>query len=199
MFEDLELLRETLAIVGSATALLSTGYLWWVRSNRERPQLEMQLLIPLTGTVLGNGDYETQQRVGRSAGQVVAKYRLKLVVINNSLMPNAILAIRVSLRMADGTYRVMDVSPLDGSDSLFPRNVSPMTTTCLDLGLATAIEGQLGGGFAVHAQMAGDALMAPPSVRVELLGLKQQVFASSWEDDGTGLSRSGKSAAIQVA
>lgn len=186
---DPETIREYVALGGSAIAMASTVYFWWIRSDRERPRMVVQSLLPMTGWVLCNDDYETQRRVGPGMGEVVAKYRLKLVVVNQSLLPNAALALRVSLQLNDGSWRVMDVAGIDGDLSPFPKNVSPMTTQCFDLALAMAINGTLRGGFAEREAAAGDALPPRIPIRIELLGLNEQVFSFTLTDQGQGLSR----------
>ena len=143
----------------------------------------------MTGWVLCNDDYETQRRVGPGKGEVVAKYRLNLVVVNQSLLPNAALALRVSLQLKDGTWRVMDVAGIDGDLSPFPKNVPPMTTQCFDLALAMPIKGSLSGGFAEREAAAGDALPTRIPIRIELLGLNEQVFSFTLFDQGKGLTR----------
>ncbi|TWT50383.1 hypothetical protein Pla22_31250 [Rubripirellula amarantea] len=185
-----ESLREYLALVGSALALISTAYFWIVRANRERMCLAAHPVMSMEGCVLFNEDYETTRRVKPGDGEVCVKYLMHLAAINYSSLPNSILGIRVWLRFNDGGWKEMDVRGQLPDQRLFPANVAPLSTTELPLALATAIPGTLSGGFADRAAAAGDALPPTVDVRVELHTIAKKSFQCQFEDDGKGLVRS---------
>lgn len=191
---DPETIRETVALVSSFIAVASTFYFWLVRANRERAQLTVQAVAPLTGTVLMNEDYETQQRVRAGDGMVCAKYFLSLAVVNNSSLPNALIGVRVWMPFRDGEHsdRVvwteMDIRHFQPETALFPINLQPLSTSSLSLAMAAAIPGTHDGGFARRALTATEALSMPVPIRVELRGLNHQTFVVEIEDAGLGMA-----------
>lgn len=190
MAVDLESLREYVALGGSALALVSTGYFWAVRANRERMQLDIHPIGSLVGTVLMNEDFETFRRLAPGEGEVCVKYFADIAVVNNSSLPNALLGIEVRMRLADGQWRSMDVQPRQPDTALVPTNLAPLSTAHLGLALATSIPGSLKGGFAEREQAAGDALAAKPEIEVSLTSLGRQSFVHRYVDDGKSLRRS---------
>lgn len=185
-----ETLREYVALIGSALALLSTAYFWFVRANRERMSVTAHPVASMQGCVLFNEDYETYQRVRPGDGEVCVKYLLDIAAVNNSSLPNSILGIRVWLRFDDEGWKEMDVRHEDPTQRLFPANTDPLSTAHLPLAIATAIPGSLKGGFAERAAGAGDVLPVRPEVRIELKTLANKTFRCQFEDDGKGLQRS---------
>lgn len=192
---DLETLREYVALFGSLIAVASTFYFWLVRANRERAQLAAHIVAPLTGCVLMNEDYETQRRVDPGQGQVCAKYFLSLAIVNNSSLPNALIGVKVWMQVYGGesglqlTWKAMDVQPIHPETSLFPINLSPLSTAALPLCLAVAIEGTIDGGFTRRAIAAAEALPQPVPIRIELHGVNHQTFQIELTDAGDGLTR----------
>ncbi|MEM9827034.1 MAG: hypothetical protein AAF958_10620 [Planctomycetota bacterium] len=202
---DMEFFRETFAVLGSAAALASTLYFWLVRANRERAKVVAMPVGPLTGTVLGNMDYETQRRVGFRDGHVCVKYWLELAILNHASLPNAIVGIRVWIKFRDpekpfrSLWHEMDVVsgeapiPQERADPVVPRllpiNVGPQSTGTRRLALATLIPGDASGGFNACERQAGDALPHPVPIRVEITTLGQRTFMSEFVDDGKALSR----------
>ncbi len=188
---DLETSREYASLVGSTIAVCSTFYFWLIRSNRERAQLVAHPVGGLEGTLLmAMDDALTYRRVAPADGEVVLKYWLHLAIVNNSLLPNALLGARIWMKFADGEWREMDVHHEMPDQDLFPTNIDPLTTAGLKLALSCKQPGKIEGGFAERAQAAGDALPRQIPIRIRLKALQDQTFHCEFADDGDGLQRS---------
>ena len=197
---DFQTAREYFSLVASTTAIASTFWFWLVRNRRERPSLSVHPLGNLQGSAVRSmDDLDTYRQVNPADGHVCLRYCLDLAVVNDSLLPNAVLDISVSLQMVDGTWQQMHVRPADPEQSLFPINLVPMTTAGVQLVISTSYPGVYEGGYRELAEMAGDLLQHQPQIRVQLNGLRQCNFAARWIDNGEGLKRSETSPGIQKA
>lgn len=192
---DPETVREYLALTGSAIAVASTLYFWLVRANREKAQLEVHPVHPLSGTVLFNEDYETLRRLKCKDCEVGVKYFLGLALANNSTLPNAIIGIRVWMKFAQtgsadsSAWREMDVTRSDGENDLVPLNIAPLTTSALHLGLSAPIIGTIEGGFVDRQIRASDALPKQVPIRIEMRAIGGKTFSQNFLDPGTRLIR----------
>src|SRR5437868_1568024 len=86
-----------ISLVGSAFATLSSLYLWAVRFRGERPNLTVHLAGPVGADTLAAG-------ADAPPGTARALFTVKAVVANYSTLPNAVLAVKVWVRAADGGW-----------------------------------------------------------------------------------------------
>lgn len=172
---DVMTARELASLTGSLIAVTSTLYFWLIRSNDEKPNLELFALKPPEGSVMlpqeqPHGFY----KFCPSDDHVCAMYWLDLAVVNNSTLPNAILGLQASMRLADNTWREAMVQTPD--ETPLPLNLSPLTTIGLPVTLSLPIEGPLGSDNAARAMQATNALTKPIQLRISLHGLKNRTF-----------------------
>jgi hypothetical protein len=192
--------RDYASLCGSVIAVLSTFYFWLVRSNRERPNLEIHPVSDLEGClILFNEDSETYQRLRPGKQEHCVKYWLRLAVVNNSSLPNAILGVRVWLQRRNGDWQPMDVRHQTPNEDLIPINIDPLTTASLKLSLAMLYSAEIQNDFAGRAAAAGDALPREIPIRIELTGLGERQFGKTFSDSGNGLKRSLRSDRLNAA
>ena len=122
-----------------------------------------------------------------------------MAVVNNSALPNALLGVKAWMQFSDGGWRQMDVQPASPEQELFPLNISPLTTASVKLALATRFAGEFENDNRGRAAAAGDAVPRQIPIRLELIGLQEQVFTQQWLDCGDGLSRTQPLDAEQLA
>ncbi len=172
---DVLTMKEMLSMGGSLLAVTSTLYFWLVRSNGEKPNLEVFAMKPPEGCVLM--PQEQPQGFYKFCSfddHVCAMYWLDLAVVNNSTLPNAILGLQASMRLADNRWReAMVQTP---NETPLPLNLSPLTTIGLPVTLSLPIEGPLGSDNAARAKQATDALTTPIQLRISLHSLKNRTF-----------------------
>ncbi|WP_029630730.1 hypothetical protein [Zavarzinella formosa] len=101
------------SFLGSAASVGVTGYFWLVKMNRERPQLQFELVEHASHIDVGPATAEEQW----------LNFRLALVVVNNSSLPNAVLGTRVRVmpRGSGNWQEAEHVRPARGS--AFPLNL----------------------------------------------------------------------------
>lgn len=167
--------KEFASLGGSMLALSSTLYFWLVRSNGEKPNLEVFALKPPEGHVLlpqqsPRGFY----KFAPNDDDVCAMYWLDLAVVNNSTLPNAVIGLQVHMRRASGEWQEAMVTTSE--DAPLPLNMTPLTTQGMKLSIALPIEGPLGSTDADRSRQAIDALAAPTQICVRLQGLKNRAF-----------------------
>lgn len=181
---------ELVSLGGSAIAVISTFYFWLVRAKGERPHLVIHPIGHLTGfAMMASDDGDTYRRLGGPPERTFLKYGLRLAIVNNSSLPNALLDARVWIEMADGKWRLMDVAHPEPGESLFPVNLGPLTTHGVVLALATGGFELADTSFAGRDAAGGDALPRRVPIRVELTGLGDRKFKYEFVDDGDGLVR----------
>lgn len=191
--------REAFSLVASSVAIASTFWFWLVRHRREKPRLLSHLLRPIEGILIGaNDNLEIFRAASPGTGEVAVSYRLDLAVMNESVLPNAVLAMEIDLLDRDGNWQSMKLMPVPESPdspkpagSWLPINLVPMTTAGVSLWLVATLKGTYDGGtYRKYAEAAGDALPTHPQIRVRLHSLRGQYFTATLSDDGTGLRRS---------
>lgn len=144
----------------------------------------------MRGTVIRNEDFETLRSVNPGQGEVCAKYWLDVIVANRSIMPNALLELKVQLMDCDGTFREAHVSPLNPETTLAPLNLPPLGTTLMRLNLAIAVEGDIRGGYNEMETQAADGLPPEPRIRFEAAMLDGHPIKIELADSGKALRRS---------
>lgn len=188
---DFDTAREYASLCGSVLALASTFYFWLVRSNRERPQLAIHPIGDLSGSLVSaNEDLEIYHRLRPGKNEHCVKYWLHLAIVNNSSLPNAVLGIRVWLKLSDGKWQAMEVQSQSADQDLLPVNVDPLTTSGLKLSLGMLYSGQIENSFAGRAAAAGDALPREIPIRIEISDLASNKFSRVFTDSGNALNRS---------
>lgn len=164
------------SLVGSALALLSTLYFWLVRSNRERPNIDIQRLEEMHGSaILPQEHIDAYRAAGPTDQQFAACYWLDVVVINNSTLPNAILNLRADVQLASGLWKRAEVAFSD--EKQLPINLSPSTTDRLALELRLSLPGDVGGTTRQdRIDLAHQALGPEMPVRIRLSGIRETTF-----------------------
>ncbi|GAB5402550.1 MAG: hypothetical protein Aurels2KO_07810 [Aureliella sp.] len=171
MFGELEAL---LSLVCSTAALLSTGYFWLVRNNLERQNLSIQTLSPLSGSVvLVQEDTFPYDTLVCRDDQHWARYQCQLVIVNNSVLPNSILSLRVWLAAPDGSWA--DAHARISDNSALPVSLPPSSTTRLDTTLYVPV-GQRGSDRKQRIENAMKALHSERRIRVKVQTLNQNEF-----------------------
>ena len=101
------------SFVGSSASVAVTGYFWLVKMNRERPQLQFEVVDHASFVDVGPAT-TTEQWL---------HFRLALVVVNNSTLPNAVLGIKVNVMPKQSAVwkEAERVRPVRGS--VFPLNL----------------------------------------------------------------------------
>ncbi|MFO0967574.1 MAG: hypothetical protein U0793_18600 [Gemmataceae bacterium] len=108
-----------LSMAGSIASMLATVYFWRVRMRKERPALR-----PFVA------DKEFFLGIGRADVRQIG-VKLGLIVANYSVLPNSILAARLSIRLRGGWYEVGQVA--FDKQTPQPFNIPPMQTILLRL------------------------------------------------------------------
>ena len=110
------------SFIGSAASMGVTGYFWLVKMNRERPQLQFEVVEHVSFVDVGPGTSDEQW----------LHFRLALVVVNNSSLPNAVLGtkVRVMPKQSAVWREAERVRPPRGS-------VFPLNLPALQSGLVT--------------------------------------------------------------
>lgn len=152
------------SLAGSAFSTACTAYFWFVKARRERPDLSAHLL-----------DHEFFLSLGKSETRLVG-CTLGIIYANNSILPDAVLGLRVWVRTTDGGWKLTEDVICDSSTAL-PLNLPPQQTCLLRL------TGQL--HFPRDAELEGESsiaggylkrhLAAPREFKVETLGLNDHV------------------------
>lgn len=110
-----------LSLAGSTVSLGVTSYFWFVKMNRERPRLFCEAMEHGSFIDLDHaeGDIRTLH------------FRLALVVVNESILPNAVVKVEVHVPGGDATHQPPSPRPVAGSN--FPLNVLPMQSGLLTI------------------------------------------------------------------
>jgi len=109
-----------ISLAGSIFSTTCTGYFWFVKVRKEQPHLVS--FLHDHELFLGNGRGDT-----RSIG-----LNVQIIVANNSSLPNAILGVKLSVKLKTGDWQPVTGVGCDKSAPL-PLNISPLQTTLLRL------------------------------------------------------------------
>jgi hypothetical protein len=116
-------LLPAVSLVGSAASVGITSYGWLVKMNRERANLQIEGVDHVSHVDFAHGTAEEQW----------LNFRLGLVVVNNSTLPNAVLGttVKVMPRGSGSWQPVEGVRPARGS--AFPVNLPALQSGLLTL------------------------------------------------------------------
>jgi hypothetical protein len=149
-----------LSLAGSVFSTACTAWFWFVRVRRERPNLTAHLLEHEFFLAHGTGER-------RSIG-----CKLAVVLANNSILPDAILGARVSVRTAAGTWLPLEGLVCDASAPL-PINLPPQQTGIIRLAgrVSFALSADAEGTRTALQTYLQQNLASPIQIQVETLGL----------------------------
>jgi hypothetical protein len=156
------------SLVGAVFSTLTTIYYWFVRARGERPSLRCELAD--RELFLGAGTAENRQ-IGLKLG---------LVAVNDSSLPNAVLAVRVWVRQREGSWLEADRVSFDKSTPR-PFNLPALQTAflCVSGYLTFPASSELEqGGNKTLVAYTERFLTNPREIKVELKGLNQKRFTS---------------------
>lgn len=110
-----------MSMVGSTVSLGITSYFWFVKMNRERPQLHCEAVEHASYIDLDQCTSEERW----------LNFRVSMVVANESTLPNAVMHVDVQVKpKAEGRWvSVPRVRPVQGSN--FPVNMLPLQSGLL--------------------------------------------------------------------
>ena len=172
------------SLSGSAIALASTTYFWLVKVNRERPAMVVEPVGSVTGSVLlPRAHSDSYQAIRPREDQVLVGYWLNLAVVNNSVLPNAIIEVSAKVRLNDEGW-VSARTNLFSNDAQTPAeslpiNVAPLSTARVPLALALAMRGDDSGlGNRERTDMATSALAEGNSIEITIKGVRNTSFRS---------------------
>jgi hypothetical protein len=150
------------SFAGSIFSTLATAYFWLVRMRRERPFLRPHLIDK--EFFLGLCRDQVRQ-VGLKVGLIVANY---------SVLPNAILAARLWIRLRDGWQEIGRLA--FDKETPQPFNVPPLQTVLLRLSgtLPLPYQDSLEEGHKTLANYLSCYLAQPLELKVELQRLNEQ-------------------------
>jgi len=167
MVMDLQTAMTVVSMAGAAASTVATFYFWFVRMRGERPKLSCELA-------------ERELYLGAMAGdsrQIGVK--LGLVVANGSSLPNAVLGVRMRVKLREGGWTETEKVTFDRSTAR-PINLPAMQTAYLVVNgyLTFPLAGDLeqGGGKALAAYV-DRHLTSPREIEVDLKGLNEKWFA----------------------
>lgn len=180
--ENFEAISHIASLSASGIALASTAYFWLVKVNRERPALDVEPVGCVTGSILvPHFNAEIYQALRPREDQVLAGYWLNLAVVNNSVLPNAMIEISARLRLSnDGWIKArtgLFSSDADTVAPTFPMNIDPMSTCRVPLELTLAMRGDDSGlGNQARSEMAQAALVQGNSIEITIKGVRNTSF-----------------------
>jgi hypothetical protein len=152
------------SLTGSAFSTACTAYFWFVKARRERPDLSAHLLQHEFFLSLGQSD---TRLIGCTVGIIYA---------NNSILPDAVLGLRLWVRTTNGGWKLMDDVICDSATAL-PLNLPPQQT-CL-LRLTGQLHFERDARLESESNIAGGYLRqhvaAPREFKLETLGLNDHV------------------------
>lgn len=191
---DLNSAKLLTSLIASLLALSSTLYFWLVRANRERAKITIHPIGELSGTVVSYfSDRATIQRMQLKEGEQCFKYWLKLAVVNNSSLPNALLGAKVWLQLRNGDWLPLEVWHQQEEEDAFPLNLPPLTTASLKLALTAKLAVEIDENNQGRLDAAGDILPREVPIQIELLSLGGKRVVRNILDSGDGLCRTPQS------
>jgi hypothetical protein len=145
-----------LGVAGSAVSMLTTMYFWFVRMRKEQPCLKPYIADKEFFLGLGRADV---RQIGFKLGVIVANY---------SVLPNAILGVRLWIRLQSGWQEVGHLA--FDKQTPQPFNVPPMQTVLLRLTgtLSFPYQDALEKGSATLTNYLTTAIAQPLEMKLEL-------------------------------
>lgn len=162
-----------ISLAGSIFSTTCTGYFWFVKVRKEQPNLMCYLHDH--DLFLGNGRGET-----RGIG-----LNVQAIVANNSSLPNAILGVKLSVKLKTGAWQSVIGVSCDKAAPL-PLNISPLQTTLLKLQgrLTFATVEELENQRNIESAYSEHYLMQPMEFFLELQTLNDRAKTSHLISDG---------------
>ncbi|MBL8793392.1 MAG: hypothetical protein JNM56_05790 [Planctomycetia bacterium] len=111
-------LMSAASFAGSAFSTIATGYFWMVRARRERPDLRAHLV---------------EREIFLSSGRAETRHlgvKLGIIVANYSLLPNALLGVKLYFKQRDHSWQELQNVRFDQATPL-PFNIPTMQTVLL--------------------------------------------------------------------
>jgi hypothetical protein len=165
---DLQTTLTGVSLAGASFSTATTIYYWFMKVRGERPKLSCELSD--REIFLGSMTEQTRQ----------LGLKLGLVVANGSVLPNAVLGVRLWVKGREGDWLEADKVTLDKATSR-PINLPAMQTAylvvngTLTLPMTNELEQQ---GSKTLAGYAERYLTNPREIKVELKGLNGKTFTS---------------------
>jgi hypothetical protein len=155
------------SLIGSAFSAACTAYFWFVRVQRERPDVTAHLL-----------EHEFFLGQGRADERAIG-FKLAVVLANNSILPDAVLGARVWLRTAGGQWLPLEGVTCDQRSPL-PLNLPPQQTGILRLAgrISFATDDEAESQRAIAEAYVARHLSRPLEITVQTLGLNERVTTS---------------------
>jgi hypothetical protein len=173
------------SFVGSAASVGVTGYFWFVKMNRERPNLQAEGVEHVSYVDLGQATDDVRWLC----------FRLGMVVVNESALPNAILnaSVHVMPKGSEGWVEVPNVRPMKGSP--FPVNLPALQSGSLIL------EWEMSFPYLTEVEESNDPAgivegylrhnwERPECVAVEIRGVRRKTFTELVSIAGSRMSSS---------
>lgn len=153
-----------MSLAGSAFSTACTAYFWFVKARRERPDLSAHLLQHEFFLSLGKTD---TRLIGCTLGVIYA---------NNSILPDAVLGLRLWVKTTSGGWKLMEDVICDSSTAL-PLNLPPQQTCLLRLTgqLHYARDAELENESNIAAAYLREHVAVPREFKLETLGLNDHV------------------------
>ena len=181
---NFETISHIASLSGSAIALASTTYFWLVKVNRERPAMVIEPVGSVTGSILiPRAHSQSYQAIKPREDQVLVGYWLNLAVVNNSVLPNAIIEVSAKVRLKDEGWvpaqaRLFSENAEIAPDTL-PINVAPLSTARVPIALTLAMQGDDSGlGNRERTDIAEAALAEGNSIEISIRGVRNTSFQS---------------------
>ncbi len=162
---ETEQLLDMVSLSGSVLATGITLFFWLVKARREKPLLRSYAV----------GSLDAAQAPSAKDGHVRNTFFYRGVVANYSTLPNAVIGVRVRVKMRSGEWVEAQVSA--EKEQQLPLNVSPLQTAPLVLQVGLESTGSLSGSTTIDRRdNALAALSSPPQFDVELTALGRRAF-----------------------
>jgi len=151
--------------MGSAVSMLTTLYFWLVRMRQEQPCLKPYL-----------ADKEFFLGMSRDGVRQIG-VKVGVIVANYSVLPNAILGARLSIRLKDGWQEIGNLA--FDKQTPQPFNIPPMQTVLLRLtgALSFPYQDALEEGSKTAANYLSSCVAQPLEMKLELRHLNQRTDA----------------------
>ena len=166
-----------ISLAGSVFSTACTAYFWLIKSRRERPSLSTHLLEQEFFLGLGHTD---TRGIGCS---------LAIVYANNSILPDAVLGLRVWVKTTAGDWKVLEGVTCEASTAL-PLNLPPQQTGVLRLTghLLFDRDKELEGESNIATAYVRELIASPREFKLETLGLHRRVATDVARHDPTAPS-----------
>lgn len=152
------------SLAGSVFSTACTAYFWFVKARRERPDLSAHLL-----------DHQFFLSLGQKETRLIG-CNLGIIYANNSILPDAVLGLRLWVKTTCGDWKLMQDVICDSSTAL-PLNLPPQQTCLLRLTgqLHFGRDERLEAESNITAAYLQEHVAGPREFKLETLGLNDHV------------------------